>query len=113
MRYGNHLGAGLYNVFGEGEQGQSPEGREEAGVRPALLMAVRFNSRCELRIKAGRIEACSKHVRDDFGAQSAARIYCCLTAEELHAATLLNLEADQVLARVFRTRLVRVGWPSS
>lgn len=37
----------------------------------------------------------------------------CLTAEELHAATLLNLEADQVLARVFRTRLVRVGWPSS
>lgn len=100
------------NAFGESEHGQSPEGRKEAGPRMITLavgdVAVgTSNERFESKL--GRIEACSKHMRDDFGRNLLHAYIACLTADELRAATLLTLEADQVLARAFRTRLVRLG----
>ncbi|MBY3078442.1 hypothetical protein [Rhizobium laguerreae] len=100
------------NVFGESEHGRSPEGREEAALRmttravdggAVVIVDEIFAS------KLGRIEACSKYMRDDFGRNLLHAYIACLTAEELRAATFLNLEADQVLARAFRTRLVRIG----
>ncbi|MBY4611609.1 hypothetical protein K6M90_28710 [Rhizobium sp. 9T] len=100
------------NVFGENEHGRPPEGREQAGPRMITLAVddgavVKPNER--FASKLGRIEACSKHARDDFGRNLLHAYIACLTAEELRAATLLTLEADQVLARAFRTRLVRIG----
>lgn len=100
------------NVTAESEHGRSPEGREEAGHRmttraveggAVLTVEERFVS------KLARIEACAKHMRDDFGRNLLHAYVACLTAEELRAAILLNLKADQVPARAFRTRLVRIG----
>lgn len=59
--------------------------------------------------KLGRIEACSMHIRDDLGRNLLHAYVACLSAAELRAATLRYLEADQVLIRALRTRLIRVG----
>lgn len=59
--------------------------------------------------KLGRIEACSIHLRDDLGRNLLHAYVACLSAAELRTATLRYLEADQVLIRAFRTRLIRVG----
>ena len=59
--------------------------------------------------KLGRIEACSIHIRDDLGRNLLHAYVACLSAAELRAATLRYLEADQVLIRALRTRLIRVG----
>lgn len=100
------------NVFGEGGHGRPPEGREVAGVRMRARTVddgavVAIDER--LASKLARIEACSRHMRDEFGRNLLHAYVACLTAEELRAASLLNLGADQVLARAFRTRLIRIG----
>lgn len=59
--------------------------------------------------KLGRIEACSIHLRDDLGRNLLHAYVACLSAAELRTATLRYLEADQVLIRAIRTRLIRVG----
>ena len=59
--------------------------------------------------KLGRIEACLMHIRDDFGRNLLHAYVACLSPAELCNATLHYLEADQVLVRALRTRLVRVG----
>lgn len=62
-----------------------------------------------LTLKLARIEACSKHIRDELGRNLLHAYVACLTAAELRTATLRYLEADQVLVRAFRTRLIRIG----
>ncbi|MBB3290394.1 MULTISPECIES: hypothetical protein [unclassified Rhizobium] len=62
-----------------------------------------------LASKLARIESCSRQMQDDFGRNLLHAYIACLTAEELRTATLVTLEADHVLARAFRTRLLRVG----
>lgn len=59
--------------------------------------------------KLGRIEACTIHLRDDLGRNLLHAYVACLSAAELRTATLRYLEADKVLIRALRTRLIRVG----
>ncbi|CDX41393.1 conserved hypothetical protein [Mesorhizobium plurifarium] len=62
-----------------------------------------------LALKLSRIEACSIHIRDDLGRNLLHAYVACLSASELRTATFRYLEADKVLIRALRTRLIRVG----